>query len=148
MEITLARGRVTGPVAVLVLVVIATVGLAYAAGLITTLGYEKVSKAYHGYGAGSRSGGGVGLKHMYFFEGQIFFARYDAEIREGSLRIGILETFGELGDKPHFVKEVQVGGQGEVTYRIPKSGFYSIYFDGSPSGNGYDISYEMRWGAR
>lgn len=148
MEITLARGRVAGPVAALVLVAIAALVLAYAAGLITTLGYEKVSKTYHGYGAASRSGGGVGLKHMYFFGGQTFFARYDAEIREGSLRIGILETFGEFGNKPHFVKEVQVGGRGEATYRIPKSSFYSVYFDGSPSGNGYDISYEMLWGAR
>jgi len=148
MEIALARGRITGPVAVLVLVVIAALGLAYATGLIKALGYEKVSTAYHGHGVGSDSGGGFGLKHMYFFEGQTFFAQYDAEIREGSLRIGILETFGEFNTKPHFVKAIQVGGRGEVTYRIPKSSFYSIYFEGSPSGNGYDISYEMLWGAR
>ena len=148
MEITLARGRVAGPLALLVVAALAVFGAAYAAGLITTLGYEKKTVTFSGYGTGTKSGGGVGLKHMVFFEGQTFFARYDATVREGSLRIGILETFGPIGDKPHFVKAIELSGQGEVTYRIPKTSVYSVYFEGSPSGRGYDLSYTMRWGAR
>ena len=85
---------------------------------------------------------------MYFFEGQTFFAEYDAEIREGILRIGILKTFSGPG-RPHHVHVVSSDGGGESSFRIPESGVYSIYFSGSPSGNGYyDISYSMRWGVR
>jgi len=148
MEIALARGRVTGPVALLVVAALVVLGAAYAVGLINTLGYEKKSVTFSGYGTGTNSGGGLGLKHMVFFEGQTFFAKYDAVVREGSLRIGILETFGPIGDKPHFVKAIELSGRGEVTFRIPETGVYSVYFEGSPSGRGYDVSYTMRWGAR
>jgi hypothetical protein len=148
MEMTLARGRVAGPVALFVVAGLVLLGVGYAAGLINTLGYEKRTVTFSGYGTGSKSGGGVGLKHMVFFEGQSFFAKYDAVVREGSLRIGILKAFGPIGDKPHFVKAVELSGRGEVTYRIPETGVYSIYFEGSPSGRGYDLSYTMRWGAR
>ncbi len=148
MEVTLARGGVAGPVALLVAVALAVLGAAYSVGLITTLGYEKKTVTFSGYGTGTKSGGGVGLKHMVFFEGQRFFADYEATVRDGSLRIGILETFGPIGNKPHFVQGIELSGRGEVTYRIPKTSVYSVYFEGSPSGRGYDLSYTVRWGAR
>lgn len=148
MEITLARGRVVGPVALLIAAALFVLGAAYAVGLINTLGYEKKTVTFAGFGTATKSGGGLGLKHMVFFEGQTFFADYDAVVREGSLRIGILDAFGPIGDKPHFVKAIELSGRGDVTYRIPKTGVYSIYFEGSPSGRGYDLSYTVRWGAR
>jgi hypothetical protein len=73
-------------------------------------------------------------------------------VREGSLRIGVLDTFGPVGDKPHFVESVAESGSGEVAFAIPKTGIYSVYFDGSVlgdgEGSGYDIIYNVRWGAR
>ena len=151
MELRLG-GRIGGPAALLVAAALVVAGGAYFAGLIQTLGYERHHVTFSGFASGTKSGGGFGLKHMVFFEGQTFFADYDAEVREGSLRIGILETFGPIGDKPHFVESVAESGSGEVAFAIPKTGIYSVYFDGSVLGDGqsggYDISYAVRWGAR
>lgn len=151
MELRLG-GRIGGPAALLVAAALVVAGGAYFAGVIQTLGYERHHVTFSGFASGTKSGGGFGLKHMVFFEGQTFFADYDAEVREGSLRIGILETFGPIGDKPHFVESVAESGSGEVAFAIPKTGIYSVYFDGSVLGDGqsdgYDISYAVRWGAR
>ena len=93
MELRLGR-RVGGPVALLLTAAVVVAGGAYFAGVIQTLGYEQRHVTFSGFASGTKSGGGFGLKHMLFFEGQTFFADYDADVREGSLRIGILETFG------------------------------------------------------
>jgi len=152
MEIALARGRITGPAALLVVSLLFLAGAAYFAGLIPFLGYEKHHKTYNGFASGTKSGTSIGPKTMIFFEGQTFFARYEATVREGSLRIGILETFGPIGRKPHHVEATSESGSGEVTYRIPKTSVYSIYFEGSvlaPNHTGrYDIDYSVTWGAR
>ena len=152
MEITLHRGRIAGPVAVLVLATLFCLGAAYLGGLITVLGYETQHKTFNGFASGTRSGGGFGLKHMFFLEGQTFYARYEAEVREGSLRIGILNLFEPGKPTPHHVESITANGSGEVTYRIPVTGLYSIYFDGSVLGprhtGRYDVSYTMVWGAR
>ena len=151
MELRLG-GRVGGPIALLLAAAIVVAGGAYFAGVIQTLGYERRHVTFSGFASGTKSGGGFGLKHMLFFEGQTFFAEYDADVREGSLRIGILETFGPIGDKPHFVESVSETSSGAVAFAIPKTGIYSIYFDGSVLGGGqsgrYDVSYAVRWGAR
>ena len=116
MEITVARGRVAAPLAVLIVAALVCTGAAYAAGVISTLGYESRHVTFSGFASGSKSGGSFGLKHVLFFEGQTFFARYDAEVRSGSLRIGILKTFGPIGGKPHFVESITAGGSGEVSF--------------------------------
>ncbi len=141
-----------GPLVLVVVVVLFGAGVAYATGLIQTLGYESRHVTFHGLASGTSSGGGFGLKDMLFFEGQTFFADYEAEVNEGSFRIGILDTFGPIGDKPHFVESIDGSGSGEVTYVIPKTGIYSLYFEGSvlgaAQGGGYDVAYNVRWGAR
>ena len=147
MEIALTRGRVTGPVALVIGCVLVFMATGYVIGLFQTLGYEKRTVTFSGYASGTRAGGGFGLKHMLFFEGQTYFAEYDTEIREGSLRIGILKTLGGPG-APHHVEAITRSGSGEVNYVIPKTGIYSVYFDGSPLGDGYDVTYSVRWGAR
>lgn len=152
MELVLGRRR-GGPIAALAIALLFFfTGLAYLAGVLETLGYEERHVSFSGLASGTKSGGGFGLKRMLFFEGQTFFAAYEAEVREGSLRIGILDTFGPIGNKPHFVEAITETSSGEATYRIPKTGLYSIYFDGSVLGNsasgGYDVTYSIRWGAR
>ena len=147
MEIALSRGRATGPIALFIGCVLVFVATGYGIGLFQTLGYENRTIKFSGFGSSTRTGGGFGLKKMLFFEGQTYFVAYDAEIREGTLRLGILKTLGGK-DAPHHVEVVSADGSGETTYRIPETGMYSIYFTGSPSGNGYDLSYSVRWGAR
>lgn len=145
-------GKQTGAVAGFALAALLIVVAGYFSGLIQTLGYESRTVAYHGLASSSKAGGGFGLKRMVFFKGQTFFATYDVEVREGSFRIGILDTFGPIGNKPHFVESLTANTNGEVTYQIPKTGIYSIYFEGSVlggnKGDGYDVSYSVRWGAR
>lgn len=147
MEIAATRGRITGPIALVVACILVFAATGYAIGLFQTLGYENRNIKFSGYASSTSSGGGFGLKHMLFFEGQTFFADYDAEIREGTLRIGILKALGGPG-APHHVDVISSDGSGETAYRIPETGLYSIYFSGSPSGEGYDVSYAVRWGAR
>jgi len=151
MEIALRR-RSAGPLAWIVVAVLCGAVFAYVAGLSRTLGYERRHVTFIPPAASTSSGGGFGLKFMLFFEGQTFHADYEAKIREGALRIGILETFGPIGAKPHFVESVAESGAGRVTFRIPRTGLYSIYFNGSVLGKarragGYDVSYSVRWGA-
>ena len=151
MEQTLGRSR-GGPLAWLLGAALLCAAGAYYAGFIQTLGYESRHVTFSGLASGTKSGGGFGLKYMLFFEGQTFFARYTTEINKGSLRIGILETFGKIGSKPHFVKSITESGSGEVTFRIPKTSIYSIFINGSVLGQnkgpGYDVAYSVRWGAR
>jgi len=151
MEIALGR-RSTGPLAWIVVAVLCGAVFAWFAGLMQTLGHENRHVTFTPPAFSTKSGGGFGLKHMLFFKGQTFFADYRAEIREGSLRIGILETFGEIGKKPHFVERIAQSGAGRVTYVIPETGLYTIYFNGSVLGGrrgaGYDVSYSVSWGAR
>ena len=152
MEIAVARGRVTGPIVLLLLTALGVLAAAYAAGLITTLGYESRRVTYGGGVSSGGTGGGFGLKKMLFFKGQTFYADYEATVRKGSLRIGIMEAFGQPGKKPHYVTTIKSNSRGTVTYRIPKTSMYSIYFDGSVIGKGnsggYDVSYSVRWGVR
>ena len=152
MEIAVACGRVTGPIVLLLLTALGVLVAAYAAGLITTLGYESRRVTYGGGVSSGGAGGGFGLKKMLFFKGQTFYADYDATVRKGSLRIGVMEAFGQIGKKPHYVKSIKASGKGMVTYRIPKTSMYSIYFDGSVIGKGnaggYDVTYSVRWGVR
>jgi len=144
--------RLAGPLAVLAVAAMLVAGGAYFAGVIQTLGYEKRHVTFSGFASGTEAGGGFGLKDMLFFEGQTVFADYEVEVEKGSLRIGLLDTFGPIGNKPHFVETVTRSGSGEVIFVIPKTGVYSIYFDGSVlgdgQGGGYDITYSVRWGAR
>ena len=151
MELTLAR-RSGRPIAWFVgLALIGIVGAFYI-GLIDTLGYESRRVTFSGLASGTKSSSGFGLKRMLLFRGQTFYADYDVEVRQGSFRIGILKTFGPIGDKPHYVKSITESGSGEVTFEIPETGLYSMYFEGSvlggKRGRGYDVSYSVLWGAR
>lgn len=147
MEISAIRFRTTGPAALAAACGLIFAVTGYAIGLFQTLGYESRTIKFSGLANDTRSGGGFGLKHMLFFQGQTFFAKYDAEIREGTLRLVILKALGGKGAS-HHVDVISSSGAGEMAYRIPETGIYSIQFNGSPSGNGYDIGYSVRWGAR
>lgn len=151
MEMTLGRSR-GGPVALIAGIALLCVVGAFLLGLIQTIGYEKRSVAFTGAASSTKAGGGFGLKYMLFFRGQTFFADYETEVRDGALRIGIIKLGGSSNDRPHFAESITESGAGEVAYRIPETGLYSIYFNGTVLGNNpngrYDVSYSVRWGVR
>ena len=119
------------------------------AGFIETLGFERDTRAFHTF-VSTRSGGfGVGLKYFYLREGQVAFVDYDAEVRQGSLRLGLMKLGKGIGKGPHFVEQVNESGSGRASFEIPESGLYKFYFNGSVLGGdsgGYDVTYQVRWG--
>jgi hypothetical protein len=147
MELALPRGRAAGPVALLIACALVFVSTGYAIGLIQTLGFENRRITFSGFASGTGGGGGFGLKTMLFFKGQTAFVDYDVEIREGAFRLVIDKYLGGM-ESPRHTEEISSSGSGEAAFPIPETGVYSFRFDGSPRGNGYDLSYSVRWGAR
>jgi hypothetical protein len=151
MEMTLSRGG-SGKRSAIWFVFAALVvgGVAYGTGTIKTLGYEERHIVFKGTGVSTRTGTEFGLKRMVYFKGQTFTARYDVKIRTGALRIGILKSLSTASDNPHFVKKITKSGSGKLTYKIPETGLYLVYIDGSvlgtTGGEGYDATYSVRWG--
>ena len=122
-------------------------------GLIETLGFERDSKSFHTFVSTKGGGFGLGLKYFYLREGQVAFVDYDAEVRRGSLRLGLHKMGAPVGQGPHFVHQVARSGSGRAEFAIPESGLYKFTFDGSvldgeTGGAVYDVSYEIRWGVR
>ena len=97
----------------------------YAIGLFQTFGYEDSTEKFESGRPLTGGGTTMGPKHMLFFEGQTFFAAYETAIREGSLRIGMLRTWGTTRG-PHHVEEITSDGSGEVTFRIEAQGFCAL----------------------
>ena len=124
----------------------------YAIGWLNTLGYEYRHDKLSGFKGIAGASGSFGVRNFYFFEGQIFFARYEVEVRRGALAIGIFKMIDDPDDRIHFVRRIKDSGRGEVTFRIPESGFYAMYFDGSVLGHksrpGMDVIYSVHWGVR
>lgn len=152
MEIALSKGRVTGPIALVALSGLILAAVAVATGTISTLGYENRHVTFHGVATGTSVGGGFGLKDMFFFKGQTFYARYDTEVLEGSFRIALQKTFGSFRKKPRFSEYISKSSSGEVTWRIPETGLYFMVFEGSVLGGrrgaGYNVKYSVEWGVR
>ena len=123
-------------------------------GLIETLGFERDTKRFHTFVSTKSGGFGLGLKYFYLREGQVAFVDYDAEVRQGSLRLGLHKMGAPIGKGPHFVHQVAQSGSGRAEFAIPESGIYKFYFNGSVLGDDtsdsavYDVSYEILWGVR
>jgi hypothetical protein len=91
----------------------------------------------------------LGFKTFYYWSGQEVVLHYDAEVRDGGLRIYLVEG-GGLRQRVFDAVTVSETGTAEVSYRIPKSGFYtwSIKPTVTAGGRGYDLGYTAVWGAR
>lgn len=132
--------------------ILLAVALGYQTGVLQTLGYESKVKTSGGLSS-SDSGLSLGCKSLYLSAGTVFFARYDVEVKVGSLNIQLIKSWGQIGKKPHFRHRVEETSQGELTFHITESGWYKANFDGSvlgrsPPGSGYDVDYTVRWGIR
>jgi hypothetical protein len=77
------------------LVLVAGMVLAFATGMVETLGYE--SRDISGTGLTStRMGHSFGLKTFYFIKGQEFFAEYETDIQKGSLTVHSMHKYWTL----------------------------------------------------
>ncbi len=133
-----------------VLILVAGLMVAFATGVVETLGYE--SRNISGNGLTSmRSGYSLGLNTFYSDKGRKFFAEYETVIQQGSLIVHLYKV-GSLpsSDTPHH-KIILQSEKGTVKFPILKSGLYRISFSGSvleaqPNDGIYDLSYDIRWG--
>jgi hypothetical protein len=142
-------------VLVLFLAGIAVWALAYFSGLFPWLGYAWLKR--DSFGAGpiaivgeDRAGTTLGISHFIFFEGQEIVIDYSATIRAGSLWFYVFDIAksGQGAGQGHYVTS---SGTGIWTYRVPRTGLYTISIGPSVvqgSGRGFDMSYSVRWGAR
>lgn len=134
------------------LVLVAGMVLAFATGMVETLGYE--SRDISGTGLTStRMGHSLGLKTFYFVKGQEFFAEYETDIQKGSLTVFLHKYWTLPNTKSPYHQSITHSGKGTVTFPIQESGLYSIGFRGKMLGakgygKSYDLSYQIRWGIR
>ena len=126
--------------------------LAFATGLVETLGYE--SRNISGTGLTStRSGYSLGLKTLYFEKGQDFFAEYETVIEKGSLVVHLYKIGSMPSNDTPYHRMISESGKGTMKFPIQESGLYRISFSGTVLGGqresvGYDLSYHIRWGVR
>ena len=127
----------------------------YVSGAWPWIGYASMTRTTFGAGAitivgESRRGVDIGLETFFFLRGQEIVIEYDAEIRAGSLWFYVYQPFdGKLGDGSS--KYISSTSKGVWTVPVEVTGLYHITIDGSPTkgrGQGYDISYTVKWGAR
>jgi len=153
---TLAAGqRVHGSTGLLLLVIpILLIGIivGYQTGMLETLGYE--SKSIQGGGfTSTASGYSLGLKTMYFRQGQTVFAEYEATVAAGALGIRMYNYDTMLGADSYFRHRIESTGPGEVEFVVKESGWHHLVFEGSvlgqnPSETGYQVDYTITWGMR
>jgi hypothetical protein len=150
-----AARLIGGGVAGLLIAAFALWAALYFSGALPWLGYAWLARQSFGAGpvriVGETSAGtSFGLESFVFIEGQEIVVDYDAEIHAGSLWFYVYRPLdAELGaGTSHYVTE---SGAGVWTYRVPRTGFYTITIEPSTArgnGRGFDLSYSVWWGAR
>lgn len=126
--------------------------LAFATGMIETLGFE--SRDIDGNGLTSTgSGYSLGLKTFYFAKGQDFYAEYETSIQKGSLVVHLYKIGSMPSSETPYHRMISQSGKGTVKFHIQEGGLYRMSFSGTvlstqQDAGGYDLSYHIRWGIR
>ncbi len=142
---------VVGGLGVLLVGVVGMV-LAFATGMVETLGYE--SRGVSGNGlASTKSGYSLGMKTFYFTKGQEYFVTYDVVIQQGRLIVHLYKLGSMPTSDTPYHRQISQGGKGTLRFPIQESGWYRMSFSGSvlgdkPGTGKYDLSYRIRWGIR
>jgi hypothetical protein len=119
------------------------------AGLAETLGYETMRKTFGGPLARRReTGTSLGLRRFYFRKGQTIFVDYDVRVAYGAFKIFVFEMYVPIGKRPGRWRTFAHNETGTAEFPVEASGYYALQFGGSPTGSGYDVSYDIRWGVR
>jgi hypothetical protein len=147
-------GRFGGVVAALAVLAFVLWVAAYVTGLFPWTGREGGTLKSIGAGKITVIGNqnrtnSIGFKTFYYWEGQEAVLHHETDIREGGLRIYLAEG-GGLRSPVIDTVTVNESGEGEIVYKVPKSGFYrwSINPTVTHGGKGYDLTYKAIWGAR
>lgn len=120
--------------------------LGMAAFFFFTRGSESHHIQYGGGFTSTKSGMSLGGNSVFALEGQTIRVNYDVTaIPHGKLRIRLLRS--RFLDLPDVLERRTIGspGPGEFEIQAPGTGFYKIECDGSPDGNGYDVTYTTSW---
>lgn len=154
-ETTVSGRQIGWTGAMLLAAVLALWAAGYFAGAWPWLGYTWMSRSSFGAGPISvigedRAGTSLGLSDFLFLQGQEIVIGYDADITAGSLYFHVFQPYdGVLGDgESHYVT---ASGSGTWTWRVPKSGIYTVLIQPSVvrgAGRGFDLRYSAWWGAR
>jgi len=93
--------------------------------------------------------GTLSLPYAYLFKGQTLFIDYDVQ-QEGRVHLNIFlyhrrNVLSGLG--PYTYARINDSGKGRLTYTVPVSGLYEISPSAMGSLDGYNIRYQVTWGA-
>ena len=93
----------------------------------------------------SESGWTLGTTYFWAHEGATLRVEYDTTVRRGAFYIAVHEV--KSGPGPHVAgsRYVEQSGKGIFDVPLPETGLYWIILDGTPMGNGYDVSYKASW---
>jgi hypothetical protein len=110
-------------------------------------GYEKRRITFTSPATGSSQGITVGSKTIYATAGQTIAVNYNATVTRGRFQIWIRQRRFMLGPVVANTGRL-TSGIGTLRFTAPRDGWYYISINGSPDGNGYDISYDASWATR
>ena len=114
-----------------------------------THGCEHKHVEFHGGFGSTDAGTLIGGSTVFAFERQKIRVDYDVkEIKRGRFYIHVWKAWAPPDTKFRWTRYVKHAGPGVLELTVPKTGLYDVLCDGSPDGNGYDITYTASWAVR
>ena len=132
------RRKIVG--GVLAVGMLATVGLGffYGGNASKTVRFDAPATSYE-------SGWTLGTTYFWARAGATLRVEYETTVRRGAFYIAVHQV--KSGPGPHVPgsRYVERSGKGIFDVPLPETGLYWIVLDGSPMGNGYDVTYKASW---
>ena len=135
----------------LLLILLFVAVMAYALGLISTLGSAEGSERHNRFGVYTEEASSIGLGTMYLSAGQTAWIDYDVTVEgTGGIRLIIIRNPPQGGQIR--LQRVTATGRGRLEYVVPEAGFYSFRhervllpaaFGHTPVGS---TRYHLSWG--
>jgi len=111
-------------------------------------GFDRRRVTFDSPATSSRRGVQFGSTTIFATTGQTLAVRYKAQAARGFFRIWIRQkTLGMLGPVEASTGNLR-SGDGTLQFVVPRNGLYMIMIDGSPDGNGYDVTYDVSWSTK
>ena len=107
-------------------------------------GYESKRISFENFSSSDR-GYSLGTKTCYLKAGQVLIVHYEAEVVRGGLTLLVDDYKEFIGGDPINRITINQTGTGDFRTRAPEDGFYKLRTYGSPDGNGYEVTYTLRW---